>query len=109
MRLTVIATARVVGFHRWPDATGEYAYLAERHRHEWVIRCELAVSHTAREVEVNDLKRQVEAYLLGRYGNPCEFDGMSCEDIATELAGAFGLSCCEVLEDGFNGAKAETE
>lgn len=106
MRLEVIAKCRAVGFHRWADAPDEFGYLRDRHRHEFTVECRADVSGPDREIEVNDLKQRVETYLHDRYGEPCEFGGMACEHIAAELLEAFGLSSCEVLEDGLNGAIA---
>jgi hypothetical protein len=40
--------------HRWADAAGERAYLAERYRHLFHFRVELDVGHDDREVEFHD-------------------------------------------------------
>lgn len=105
-KLEVIAGCRVVGFHRWEGAAGRFEYLASRHRHEFVITCCKPVGGADREIEVNDLKEDVEQYLIDAYGWPCEFGGMSCEQIALELCEKFELSECRVLEDGLCGAVA---
>ncbi len=105
-KLEVMATCRLVGFHRWEGASGRYGYLGDRHRHEFVIACHKRVDGPDREVEVNDLKEDVEQHLIDAYGWPCEFGGMSCEQIALELCEKFDLSECRVLEDGLCGAIA---
>lgn len=106
MRLEVVARSRVVGFHRWPEAPDKFAYLRDRHRHEFVIDARAYVGSPDREIEVNDLKQRMEAYLFEQYGSPCEFGNMACEHIAAQLIDVFGLSSCQVLEDGLNGAVA---
>jgi len=103
--IEVFATARVVGFHYWPDAPPEHAYLKHQHRHEFVITAHNEVSHPDRQIEINQLKHDIEARLHGLFGNPCQFHAMSCEDIALLLAEHFGLSRVRVAEDGFNGAE----
>lgn len=107
--LFVSVKCRVVGFHCWPDAPEKFSYLRHRHRHEFVITCKKTVCNADREVEVNELKEDIEHYLYGKYGNPCEFNHMACEHLAQEILEEFNLSSCEVLEDGFNGAVAVTE
>lgn len=103
--IEVIAACRAVGFHNWAGAPDKYAYLRDRHRHEFAIECRMEVEDADREVECNDLKESVEGYLREQFGSPCEFGGMSCEHIAQDLVMAFGLSGCKVLEDGLNGAE----
>lgn len=95
----------VVGFHRYPTAPQFCLYLAARHRHVFVVRCSFAVEHNNRQVEINERQNEIEAYLCAKYGRPCEFGDMSCEDIAEELIGRFGASGVQVLEDGYGGAK----
>lgn len=102
--LYVVAQCHVTGFHFWKYAPKEYGYLASRHRHNWLINAKKSVSDDDREIEVNDLQERIEKWLYATYGNPCEFDGMSCEQIAKRLLDEFELSSCEVLEDGYNGA-----
>lgn len=94
----------VVGFHRYPTAPQFCLYLAARHRHVFVIRCSFAVEHNNRQVEINERQNNIEAYLCGKYGKPCEFGDMSCEDIAEELLEHFGASVVQVLEDDYGGA-----
>lgn len=104
MGASVIVTCRVVGFHNWESAPGCYRYLQDRHRHEFVIYAIREVTHNDREVEINQFKQEIEWHLHRKYGDPCEFGGMSCEDIAEGLSKRFTLSKCVVLEDGLAGA-----
>lgn len=94
----------VVGFHRYPTAPQFCLYLAARHRHVFVVRCSFEVIHNNRQVEINDRQNEIESYLCSKYGRPCEFGDMSCEDIAQELIEYFGASKVQVLEDGYGGA-----
>ena len=94
----------IEGFHHWDGATGKFAYLAQRHRHLFVIRTSIPVSNGNREVEINEKQAEIEKYLNQKYGKPCEFNGMSCEHIAEDLMNYFQLQECQVLEDGYGGA-----
>lgn len=109
MSMSIIVTCRVVGFHKWANAPKQFEYLRPRHRHEFVIQAEKKVCHNNRDVEINHLKWLIEEYLHTYYSNPCEFGGMSCEDIAEDLGKEFYLSKCMVLEDGLCGAIYEEE
>lgn len=102
--MEVVTVCRVVGFHRWESAPPRFQYLRDRHRHEFVIWAQKKVDHNDRDVEINQLRESIEGWLHKDYGNPCEFGGMSCEDIAELAAKGFGLSKCMVLEDGLAGA-----
>lgn len=104
-RIVVVATLRVEGFHRWPNAPDEVDFLRERHRHEFHIRVEREVEHDDRDVEIIMLKNAVRKHLHRLYGDPMFLGVMSCEMLARGLVDNFGLFACEVLEDGENGAK----
>lgn len=105
MTTYVTVKLRVEGIHCWPECPfGEVEFLRTPHRHVFHIVCVKQVTHTDRDVEIIMLKRQVIAALGDLYGTPCDFGRMSCEAIATKLVEFFGLSVCEVLEDGENGA-----
>lgn len=66
-----------VGFHCWPGATGERAYLADRHRHRFIVSVSLTVEHDDREVEFHDLLDRAAGWWPGP-----ELGRQSCEDIA---------------------------
>ena len=93
----VICALQMEGFHCWPEADGELAYLKNSHRHIFFITAEFPVR--------NAIKR----YLLSKYGDEdgaCHFGRRSCEDIAAEILNQFENSTsCTVLEDGFGGAR----
>ena len=69
------------GFHCWPEAEGERAYLAQRHRHLFHIEVSMPVEHNDREVEFHDLLDHARSW---RTDGP-ERGRWSCEDIAREI------------------------
>lgn len=95
----------IEGFHRWDGAPDACAYLRERHRHLFQIRCRFKVAALDREIEINMVQNAIEEYLVSEFGRPCEFSSMSCEMIAENLFARFTeCNYCQVLEDGFGGA-----
>lgn len=113
MQRCVICAVDVEGFHHWPGAPDNLSYLRTRHRHVFQIRIEFEVSHGDREVEINQRQTEIKSYLLQKYipadscrqDRACEFGAMSCEQIAEELLEHFGAVSCQVLEDGYGGAR----
>lgn len=97
----------MVGFHCWESAPACFKYLSKDHRHEFLIWAVAEVDHNDRDIEINQLRESIEEWLHRKYGNPCKFGGMSCEDIAQTLAKRYDLSKCVVLEDGLAGALYE--
>lgn len=99
---------QIEGFHCWPGAPESMAYLANRHRHMFVIRCRYLVEHDDRAIEINKTQRCIEATMRELYGIPMELGAMSCEMLAREIIkrDAFGNPCVQVtvLEDGYGGA-----
>lgn len=103
----VICALQVEGFHRWPNAPEdpELAFLRDRHRHVFHIRMEFKVRHNDRAIEIIQMENRVKRHLHRNYGTPCEFEGRSCEDIATHLLKHYDAASVEVLEDGYGGAR----
>lgn len=109
----VIVTLRVPGFHCWPEAPAEVAFLRDEHRHIFRIQVEVVVTHGDRDVEFFVLQRDVRDYIhktwrMGAYGH--DFGRNSCEHIATQVAAAlaakgYHMSSAEVWEDDENGAR----
>lgn len=94
------------GFHRWPQAPSDVAYLRDRHRHVFHIEARFAVDHDNRAVEFIQFKGEMLEWLRNRFpGN--ELGTKSCEQIAGLLLEAFALQSCAVFEDGENGAIVE--
>jgi hypothetical protein len=63
------------GFHAWPEAPPNRAYLRDRHRHLFYYELTIPVTHADRQVEFHDLLEYAKgatdarkcAYLLGKY------------------------------------------
>lgn len=105
MKRQVITYNQIEGFHRYPNAPKFCKYLESRHRHIFVIRCRFDVTHNEREIEINEMQREIKNYLHTKYCEPCEFGTMSCESIAEDLLRQNpGMVSAEVLEDGYGGA-----
>ena len=112
MKRQVLTYNAIEGFHRWPDAPDDCKYLANRHRHVFVIRCWVGVEHNERQVEIITRQHEIEDYLRMTYPNYegdghncCDFREMSCESIAENLLNRFfDMDKVEVTEDGYGGA-----
>jgi hypothetical protein len=98
----VVATVMFEGLHQWPSAPRDVQFLREPHRHLFQIRCFSRVE-SDREIEFILLKREVAKYLAETYPNG-DLGTRSCEALGKELLDRFGLSRCEVFEDGENGS-----
>lgn len=48
----VICALQMEGFHCWPEADGELAYLKNSHRHIFFITAEFPVHNANREIEI---------------------------------------------------------
>jgi 6-pyruvoyl-tetrahydropterin synthase len=106
---TVYCTTSFIGYHRWPNAPRDVAFLRDRHRHRFNVLVEVGVNHDDRDVEFISLKRQVDTHvhkLLGEFDD----DQWSCEEFARKLATRLkkhagrDVRRVEVSEDGENGA-----
>lgn len=117
----ITATTRFVGFHHWPCPTsGERAYLANRHRHEFHVTLMVRVMHDDRDIEFHDLREFLDTEAIPMldttpdgfpvYGAAIELGAMSCEQIAGRLLELCDQrwrgrpDSCQVFEDGENGA-----
>lgn len=105
----VYCTLQVEGIHNWPGCPfEEVSYLRNPHRHVFHIKAHAPVHHDDRDVEFILLKHHITEYLNTTYWSDdvwcLYFGARSCEMIARELIDQFGLSRCEVNEDGENGA-----
>jgi hypothetical protein len=106
--MRVWVTHRFAGYHQWPDAPVERAYLRNRHRHLFHVKVTVSVAHDNRDVEFHDLLDSVAA--------ACDFLEQplgSCEMIAAALAKNVQAAwpgrrvSVEVSEDGECGAVAD--
>jgi hypothetical protein len=78
---SIWVTFAKIGFHRYPDAPEEVAYLRNEHRHEFQFRVEITVFHDDREIEFHMFKN----WLLSLYDQELKVDYKSCEMLAMEL------------------------
>lgn len=71
-----------IGFHRYPDAPDEVAYLRDRHRHVFKFTVAITVFHGDREIEFHMMKN----WLLSLYDSGAlEVDYKSCEMLGQDL------------------------
>ena len=80
---SIWVTFSKIGFHCYPDAPEQVAYLRSRHRHIFNFTVTMPVTHDNREVEFHMLKTHCESFYSD---NALEVDGKSCEMLARELA-----------------------
>lgn len=99
----VFATVTFEGFHRWPDAPDEVAFLRTLHRHRFHVRLELPVKHTERDVEFILLQRRIARDVMQAQAT-LDVECWSCELWASYLLELYGAVRVEVSEDGENGA-----
>jgi hypothetical protein len=105
----VFCTFQFEGIHNWPDCPiEEVKYLRDPHRHMFHVKAYKVVSHDDRDTEFIWLKHRMQEFIRANYPNDeagvAELGAYSCEMIARDLIGEFGLSKCEVSEDGENGS-----
>jgi hypothetical protein len=105
----VFCSLSIDGIHRWNDCPiEEVKFLRDDHRHMFGIKCFAEVNHSDRDIEFIELKHIVIDYMKDKYYDKVKrthyFGSMSCEMIAEELILEFGLTSCEVNEDGENGS-----
>lgn len=102
-RRSIRVRSTFVGFHHWPGATGERAYLGQRHRHEFTVTASLGVLHHDREVEFHDVQEFLAVTVVPTLGvdlqpfpgAPIELGSQSCEAVAERVA--------ELLEEQWPG------
>lgn len=109
LKTNIIINTQVEGIHNWPECDiKEVEFLKFPHRHIFHICCKKEVTHEDRDIEIINLKREINIVLQQTYGNEqgvLLLGRKSCEMIASELVQAFNLNYCSVLEDGENGAE----
>ena len=104
-RTYVFITTSFEGFHCWPDAPDEVAFLRDRHRHIFHVRLEAEVGHDDRDIEFILLKRAVDEEIKRVLSsNDPKRRSWSCESWARHLLEEFDATFVEVSEDGENGA-----
>lgn len=109
MKKKIVVKLQIEGTHNWPDCDiDEVAFLKYTHRHLFYIRVEKEVTHNNRDIEIINLKHNIEDYFKTYYYKDSVrihcFGDYSCEDIGEKLLEDFELDLVEVLEDNENGA-----
>ena len=108
VKTNVVINLQFEGVHCWPACPiEEVAFLRSPHRHMFHVCCKKRVAHDDRDIEIIQLKRQVQKYIEEKYHG--DLGSKSCEMLANELVTQFGLCYCSVLEDGENGAEVISE
>lgn len=104
----VIIRLEIDGFHRYPNAPEEVSFLANNHRHTFVITCAYAIIDLDREKEIFICRDEVKKYIENKYGIPAQFNDMSCEMICNDILNSFSgdwMRWCEVWEENTGGAR----
>ncbi len=96
-------TTTFEGFHRWPDAPDEVAFLRHLHRHLFQVKAWKTVNHDDREIEFILFKRQVDRIIADMKRNQF-VEHWSCEAWAKQIGLALNCQAVAVSEDGENGA-----
>lgn len=104
MKRYVLTHNEIEGFHCYPDAPSECNFLANKHRHVFVIDCSFEVLHNEREIEIITKQQEIERVVNNYFGKPCQFENMSCESIAEWIILSFKAYSVTVKEDGYGGA-----
>lgn len=97
-------TVKMEGYHRWPNAPEEVAFLRNEHRHVFEITVHIDIE-TARQAEFFMVQRQLKLFVehncLIHRGST-----LSCEEIAEYILTNFSISydvrLVKVSEDGEN-------
>jgi hypothetical protein len=105
MKTAVITKNYIEGFHNYPEAGEDVAFLRYKHRHMFHVECGFEVTDSNREVEIFERQFQIYEYFAHIFGVPAQLGNMSCEMIAQRIIGNFA-NCiyAKVLEDGEGGA-----
>jgi len=110
MKTVVELQFEIEGFHQYPNAPYHVEFLSHNHRHTFIIKCGYLVNDLNREKEIFICRDIVKDYITEGYGNPCQFNNMSCEMIAKEIL-EYGqpeqMIWCEVWEEKTGGARVE--
>src|ERR1035437_4138242 len=108
MKTRLIIGIEVDGFHRWPDAPDKYIEFRNKHRHLFKIICYIPLENSAdpnrRQKELWEERFIINSWINDHYGNPAQFNDMSCEGLSELLLQQFKLSKCYVFEDTLIGA-----
>ena len=88
---SIVVRTRFVGFHKWPEAPAEVAFLRDLHRHVFYVECHFRIEES-RQLEFflvqATVNRQVGLVRTTLDGSP----SMSCEQMAELIANGLYLS-----------------
>ena len=104
MKISIIVTTRFEGFHCWPAAPDEVAFLRNVHRHVFTVKATIPVDHDDRDQEFFIVRRMIDARIAEIQVSE-HVESWSCERWALALLEHFGFESCEVWEDEENGAR----
>lgn len=91
------------GFHCWPCAPDEVAFLRNRHRHIFHVEVVKDVTHNERDIEFILFKGAVDDLVnMQRYAS--ESENWSCEKWAEFIGDMLDAKRVTVSEDNENGA-----
>lgn len=101
------------GTHYWPNPPEEFIVFGNIHEHIFHFECYLPVSVKSvedRPLELLQVRRELMAELKTKYGDPLNFNGMSCEGISKILSeiiwNTYKIRArVVVMEDNFVGAE----
>ncbi|QRE00068.1 hypothetical protein [Burkholderia phage BCSR5] len=79
----IYVTFQRKGYHFYPNAPEDVAYLRDRHRHLFKFRIQIEVHHDNREIEFHQFLNMVEGWYED---GTLELNHKSCEMIADDLA-----------------------
>lgn len=101
-------TTQFEGFHKYPDAPEEVAFLKNEHRHIFHVKIWISVEHNDRDIEFILFKRFINSIIT-----ETNFNYKSCEmisdDIYEKVIDTYPQRSIliEVSEDGENGSYKE--
>lgn len=104
-------TFQRAGYHFYPNAPEEVAYLRDAHRHLFKFKVKIEVWHDDREIEFHMFLNKIESFYNS---GVLQLDCKSCEMMADDLhkqlveeysAGKARMCVIEVSEDGEVGAE----
>lgn len=94
-KTTISVRSSFVGFHSWPDAPDEVAFLRNVHRHVFHVLATFNVSHGDRQLEFFIMQRKLNTLLKDFEDQTFNY---SCEHIASALLQAFLNNDYNVVE-----------
>jgi len=101
-------TTQFEGFHKYPDAPEEVAFLRNRHRHIFHVKVWIEIFHNERDIEFILFKQKIDTLIKNK-----DLNDYSCETIADYIHSKLSVIYrnrkikIEVNEDNENGCEKE--